>query len=678
MAKQTIDELQVIISAQNKELQKALREATGQLEGFEKGADKSSASLDKLTTAAKLAAVAGVAAAGAAAVGAIKAFANYEQLVGGVETLFKSSSGQLMQYAEGAYKTAGLSANRYMETVTSFSASLIQGLGGDTEKAVQYANMAVTDMSDNANKMGTNIGMIQDAYQGFAKDNFTMLDNLKLGYGGTAGEMARLVNDSGVLGDSFKATAENVSEIPFDKLVLAIHKTQEEMGIAGTTAKEASSTISGAWSSLKGAFENVLTGVEGSGKQLSETMIVMFNQLADKVPGIIARLVSGLFDAVKTAISDKFGEGAWDIFSTLAVAISAVVAAMTAWNIVTTIATTIQAIFNAVLAANPIGIVILAIAALVAGLIYFFTQTETGRKIFETVMNAIKDGAKAAVDFVVDKFNAITGFFEGLWQGIKDIFNGFVDFVKNNWFIILLAVFTGGLALIVGAVVRNWDEIVAFTRKTIDSVINFFKELPGNIKQAAQNAWNGVVAVWSGVGSWFGGKINEIVSFFNQLPGRVKDVFWSVVNAIKSIDWSGIGRDIIMGIGNGIAGMGGWLADKAKAAVGNAKDQLKSFLGIHSPSRMFKEEIGKMIGLGTAEGITDSAKYIASATQSMGDNLIHSINNMPMPDASGILSGINGRQVPVNVNIDGERFLSFVIEGVNGRSFLSNSAVVDF
>lgn len=205
-------------------------------------------------------------AAGAAAFGAlfkasIGEYAEYEQLVGGIETLFKDSKRRVMDYANQAYKTAGLSANEYMSTVTSFSASLLQGLDGDTEKAAELANMAITDMSDNANKMGTSMKSIQDAYQGFAKQNYTMLDNLKLGYGGTQAEMARLINDSGVLGDAITVTAETVNQVPFNKIIEAIHVVQTEMDITGTTAKEASTTISGSFASFKATWKNLLAGL---------------------------------------------------------------------------------------------------------------------------------------------------------------------------------------------------------------------------------------------------------------------------------------------------------------------------------------------------------------------------------------------------------------------------------
>lgn len=180
-----------------------------------------------------------------------------EQLVGGVDTLFGKSSQKVQEYTNNAYKTAGMSANEYMETVTGFSASLLQGLGGDTEKASEVANVAVTDMSDNANKMGTSMESIQNAYQGFAKQNYTMLDNLKLGYGGTKEEMARLVKDSGILGDAGKdLTAKNLDQkVSYDQIIEAIHKVQTNMGITGTTAKEASATIQGSVGSMKSAWQ---------------------------------------------------------------------------------------------------------------------------------------------------------------------------------------------------------------------------------------------------------------------------------------------------------------------------------------------------------------------------------------------------------------------------------------
>lgn len=230
-------------------------------------------------------------------------YSDYEQLVGGVETLFKSSSDKVIAYANNAYKTAGLSANDYMETVTSFSASLLQGLGGDTEAASVIADQAITDMSDNANKMGTDMEMIQNAYQGFAKQNYTMLDNLKLGYGGTAGEMARLINDSGVLGDTMKVTEQTVNEVSFDKMIEAIHVVQTNMGITGTTAKEASETIQGSVSAMRAAWKNFTTGMADDTQDvdtLVDNVVDSVDTVADnvipRIQKLLPRLTQGLSD----------------------------------------------------------------------------------------------------------------------------------------------------------------------------------------------------------------------------------------------------------------------------------------------------------------------------------------------------------------------------------------------
>lgn len=234
---------------------------------------------------------------GSVAKSSLDAYASFEQLTGGVETLFKGSAGVVEEYAANAYKTAGMSANAYMETVTSFSASLLQGLGGDTAAAAEYANTAVTDMSDNANKMGTSISSIQDAYQGFAKQNYTMLDNLKLGYGGTQSEMARLINDSGVLGDAMTVTAETVNQVSFDKVVEAVHVVQTEMGITGTTAMEAASTIEGSVNSAKAAWANWLTGLADENanmdlltSQLIQSVVTAAKNIAPRIVEILSSL----------------------------------------------------------------------------------------------------------------------------------------------------------------------------------------------------------------------------------------------------------------------------------------------------------------------------------------------------------------------------------------------------
>lgn len=211
----------------------------------------------------------------------------------------KDSSDKVVEYANNAYKTAGLSANDYMDTVTSFSASLLQGLEGDTAQAAEYANLAITDMSDNANKMGTSMEMIQNAYQGFAKQNYTMLDNLKLGYGGTAAEMARLINDSGVLGDTMTVTADNINSVSFDKMIEAIHVVQTNMDITGTTAKEAATTIQGSIGMVKSAWANLLIGMADP----SQDMGVLMNNLVDSAMAVADNLVPRIADTLPRVVT---------------------------------------------------------------------------------------------------------------------------------------------------------------------------------------------------------------------------------------------------------------------------------------------------------------------------------------------------------------------------------------
>ncbi len=258
--------------------------------------------------------------------GATEEYARFEQLAGGVDTLFKDSSGTLQTYADAAYQTAGMSANEYMDTATSFAASLIQALGGDTAAAVDMVDMAVVDMADNANKMGTDIGSIRDAYQGFAKQNYTMLDNLKLGYGGTKSEMARLINDTGILGDTIVEVSTMTKQGNFDSVVSfatvvqAIHAVQENMGITGTTAQEAAGTIEGSVASMKAAWSNWLVGLadpDANLAGLTDNLVSSFETAAGNVIPVIERIGESLtqvfadltsidLSPVTTTISEAF------------------------------------------------------------------------------------------------------------------------------------------------------------------------------------------------------------------------------------------------------------------------------------------------------------------------------------------------------------------------------------
>lgn len=233
--------------------------------------------------------------------GAIKGYGKSEQLVGGVETLFGSSADTVIKNAENAYKTAGLSANAYMETVTSFSASLLKSMGNDTEAASKKADQALTDMSDNANKMGSDMQSIQNAYQGFSKQNYTMLDNLKLGYGGTKEEMERLIADANAL-NAAQGNYTNYSIESYADIVDAIHTVQTEMGITGTTALEASTTIEGSIGAMKAAYANFVTGLGNDNADISELssqLIQSVGTVAENVLPVVETVLKNIAEAVQ-------------------------------------------------------------------------------------------------------------------------------------------------------------------------------------------------------------------------------------------------------------------------------------------------------------------------------------------------------------------------------------------
>lgn len=275
-----------------------------------------------LGVAAKVGAAAVTAAATAIATvtkSAVENYAEYEQLVGGVETLFKDSAGTVMQYAENAYKTAGLSANDYMDTVTSFSASLLQSLSGDTAAAADMADMAITDMSDNANKMGTDMTSIQNAYQGFAKQNYTMLDNLKLGYGGTKEEMQRLIDDANAL-NAAQGKATDYSIDSFADIVSAIHDVQTEMDITGTTAKEASTTIEGSINSAKAAWQNWLTALGDSNADIqgkTDELVSAIGTAVHNILPVVEQVLSSIGQALATKLPELLSQAVSFVISNL-------------------------------------------------------------------------------------------------------------------------------------------------------------------------------------------------------------------------------------------------------------------------------------------------------------------------------------------------------------------------
>ncbi len=337
--------------------------------------------------------------------GAVEGHGEYEQLAGGVETLFKDSAQTVQDYANTAYKTAGLSANKYMETVTSFSASLLQSMGNDTDAAAEKANLAITDMSDNANKMGTDMQSIQNAYQGFAKQNYTMLDNLKLGYGGTKEEMQRLIDDANAL-NAAQGNYTNYTIESYADIVDAIHTVQTEMGITGTTAKEASTTVEGSINSMKSAWANFVVGLGNDNADIAD----LSAQLIESV-GTVAENVLPVIETVLTNIADTVKEqGPEMITKFVAYAIDKL--------------------------PEVIALGLQMVLALVKGLAQNLPQLVQG------TLNMIDTIAGALYDALPDIIEVGKNIVKGLWEGIKamaswlkdkvtDFMGGIVDGVKS-------------------------------------------------------------------------------------------------------------------------------------------------------------------------------------------------------------------------------------------------------
>ena len=362
-----------------------------------------------LAVAAKAAAAATAAAAGAVIAltkSAVENYGEYEQLVGGVETLFKDSAGTVEEYANNAYKTAGLSANEYMETVTSFSASLLQSMGNDTQAAAEKADQAITDMSDNANKMGTDMQSIQNAYQGFAKQNYTMLDNLKLGYGGTKEEMQRLIDDANAL-NAAQGNYTNYTIESYADIVDAIHTVQTEMGITGTTALEASTTIEGSVSAMKAAWSNFVTGLGNDNANISELsaqLIESVGTVAENVLPVVETVLKNIAVAVQKdgpAMIKKFVSYAIEkLPEVISLGLQMVV------SLVKGIAQNIPQIVTSVL--NMMATIVKTIWESLPDII------EVGKNI----VLGLWEGIKAMASWIGDK---VSGFVGGLVDGVKGV-----------------------------------------------------------------------------------------------------------------------------------------------------------------------------------------------------------------------------------------------------------------
>lgn len=543
-----------------------------------------------LATAAKVGAAAvGVAATGIAALtkNALNNYADYEQLVGGVDTLFKDSSAKVQEYAANAYKTAGLSANEYMDTVTSFSASLLQSLGGDTAAAADMADVAITDMSDNANKMGTDMASIQNAYQGFAKQNYTMLDNLKLGYGGTKEEMQRLIDDANTL-NAAQGKYTNYSIESYADIVSAIHDVQVEMGIYKTTADEADRTIQGSASSMKSAWGNLLVGIADDNadfKTLTEQFVDSLVTVGKNIIQRISVILGGISQLVTSASTTIIPMVITTITDNLPMLLQAAVTLVGALgqgiidNLPAITQAAIDILFflaNGLIENLPT--LIDGIVQVTLTIVQMLTSPDFLTQLIETAILLIvtlANGLIAAIPQLIAAVPLIIGnLLAAIIVELPNIIQMGID--------LLFALIDGIIQCIPELVAAVPTLIIAF----INGIVN-------NLDKIILAAPQIIVSLITG-----------IIGAIPELVAAVPRIIAAIADTIRKYDWGGIGKNIVQGLKNGIAGMWGniknWFNDKVNSLVSG----VKRILGIHSPSKVFAG-IGGFMAEGLGEGFDD-------------------------------------------------------------------------
>ena len=645
-----------------------------------------------------------VAAAAAAAVSlgkaVVEAYAEYEQLVGGVDTLFKESSGKLQEYASNAYKTAGMSANDYMSTVTSFSASLIASLGGDTEAAVKYADMAITDMADNANKMGTDIGLIQNAYQGFAKQNYTMLDNLKLGYGGTKEEMERLLAD---------ATA--ISGIEYDissyaDVVDAIHVIQESMGIAGATAAEAEHTIEGSMNSMKAAIDNLVVGfgnADADIAQLCNNVVDAFQDVLTNITPVIENIISALPTALNTILETAIEllptllETVVDLFSQVLNTLLTLLP-----EIIPVVIQAVLTIVNTLIENLPLLVeaAIQIVMSLVQGLAQALpTLIPTAVQAVITIVQSLIDSLPMILDAALQ---LITGLANGLLAAIPvliaalpEIILSIITFILDaipqiiETGIQLLTSLVAALPQIITAIVEAIPQIISgiieavlsaipqIIQAGIDLLISLVRALPQiitTIVNAIPDIISGIInAVISNIPLIIQAGIQLLTSLIKNLPTIIVEIVKAVpqiitglVNALSKgvSQLADVGVNLVKGLWQGIQSLASWLWNKVSGWISSIWDGMCDFFGIHSPSDEMAW-IGEMLVKGLSGSIEDNGGEAVKAAEAMSGDI-----NDVMHDLAKDME----TALPTDFNVEGN--ISSAVSGATGTKAQSGLQLV--
>lgn len=574
---------------------------TGDYEkGLEDASGKTSSFADKLKTGLATAAKVGTAAIGAASTGiaaltksSIEGYAEYEQLVGGVETLFEDLSWDVGQNAAKAFQTAGLSANEYMETAMSFAASLNQSLtriDGNIARSAEMTDQAIIDMADNANKMGTSMEMIQNAYQGFAKQNYTMLDNLKLGYGGTAQEMYRLLQSAAELDETFAKTA-NFSidskghlEAEFADITQAIHIVQTEMGITGTTAKEASTTISGSVASMKSAWQNLVTGIADDNADL-DTLIGNFVESAKTAAGNILPRVTQILSGMGSAIEQLAPVIAAELPNLISNVLPSLISAGS--QLVVGLATGLINAAPGLISEIP-WIVMSIVESVQQNLPMLL---ESGSQILDMLKNGILSGVPALISELPNVIIAIYNFLE---DNLPKWTESGMEFIGN-------------LAL---GIIDAIPDLVSKLPEVITAAMNYFtKEFPTFLKKGGEL-----------LGKLIMGILGAIPEIAVQLPA----VITAIVKALEA-GWEQLkeaGKYLLEGLWEGISDKVAWLKDKVSGVVNTIKGWFTGKDGFdeHSPSK-WSEQVFRYVMEGGGEGLDAGLPGLMQSVGSVTDRV---------------------------------------------------------
>lgn len=494
----------------------------------------------------------------------LDSYADYEQLVGGVETLYKDSAGIIENYAKDAYKNVGLSANDYMETSTSFAAALVSSLGGDTQKAAEMANTAISDMSDNANKMGTNISSIQDAYNGFAKQNYTMLDNLKLGYGGTQAEMKRLIKEAAAMTDTQKELGVTVdsNSMSYANIVQAIHVVQANMGIMGTTSKEAATTIQGSTASMKSAWENLLTGIADPDQDfqtlvdnLVDSVITAGNNIIPRIKEIVPTLIDGLSELV-TQLAPYVSSVIMELEPTIEEGLQSLFGGLSS------VASELQPIVADVFSFFGDAIISGLTSAIensdFSFLLDIFNNVKTAIENIANIIDSFKNNANAAWDAISAKIQEVVAFVQPYVEAAMQVIGQVVTQVITDLTPVIQSIgeaFSAAWSL----VQTVWAWASAFFQAIFQAIVAIFTPFAPIISGFFQGAWIIIQSIWNVAVSFFQTVFDLITGVFSTIDAVLSGDFQGAWESIQDIFgsvfdfFSTVGQNVVEGIKGGIA-----------------------------------------------------------------------------------------------------------------------------